>query len=164
MSAAEKFIKDEAIKASFVIGGKTALPEKLVSSLPGKQKIEGSNRNDTNAKVIEKFYGDKELDNLYLAKDGRDGDTQLIDALAVGALAAKNGAPVLIASKKLSSAQVDVINTKKIDTITQVGGKGNEGAFNQLKDIEKEDVYEVGTVEELKEALANANANEPGEY
>ena len=160
LSAAEKFIKDEAIKASFVIGGKTALPEKLVSSLPGKQRIEGSNRNDTNAKVIEKFYGDKELDNLYLAKDGRDGDTQLIDALAVGALAAKNGAPVLIASKKLSSAQVDVINTKKIDTITQVGGKGNEGAFNQLKDIEKEDVYEVGTVEELKEALANANAND----
>ena len=158
--AAEKFIKDEAIKASFIIGGTTVLPEKLVSSLPGKQRIEGSNRNDTNAKVIEKFYGDKELDNLYLAKDGRDGDTQLIDALAVGALAAKNGAPVLIASKKLSSAQVDVINTKKIDTITQVGGKGNEGAFNQLKDIEKEDVYEVGTVEELKEALANANAND----
>ena len=160
LSAAEKFIKDEAIKASFVIGGKTALPEKLVSSLPGKQRIEGSNRNDTNAKVIEKFYGDKELDNLYLAKDGRDGDTQLIDALAVGALAAKNGAPVLIASKKLSEKQIDVINTKKIDTITQVGGKGNEGAFNQLKDIEKEDVYEVGTVEELKEALANANAND----
>ena len=160
LSAAEKFIKDEAIKASFIIGGTTVLPEKLVSSLPGKQRIEGSNRNDTNAKVIEKFYGDKELDNLYLAKDGRDGDTQLIDALAVGALAAKNGAPVLIASKKLSSTQVDVINTKKIDTITQVGGKGNEGAFNQLKDIEKEDVYEVGTVEELKEALANANAND----
>ena len=160
LSAAEKFIKDEAIKASFIIGGTTALPEKLVSSLPGKQRIEGSNRNDTNAKVIEKFYGDKELDNLYLAKDGRDGDTQLIDALAVGALAAKNGAPVLIASKKLSSAQVDVINTKKIDTITQVGGKGNEGAFNHLKEIEKEDVYEVETVEELKEALSKANAND----
>ena len=160
LSAAEKFIKDEAIKASFIIGGTTVLPEKLVSSLPGKQRIEGSNRNDTNAKVIEKFYGDKELDNLYLAKDGRDGDTQLIDALAVGALAAKNGAPVLIASKKLSSTQVDVINTKKIDTITQVGGNGNEGAFNQLQDIEKVEVYEVGTVEELKEALANANAND----
>lgn len=160
LSAAEKFIKDEAIKASFIIGGTTALPEKLVSSLPGKQRIEGSNRNDTNAKVIEKFYGDKELDNLYLAKDGRDGDTQLIDALAVGALAAKNGAPVLIASKKLSEKQIDVINTKKIDTITQVGGKGNEGAFNQLKDIEETDVYEVGTVEELKEALEKANAND----
>ena len=160
LSAAEKFIKDEAIKASFVIGGKTALPEKLVSNLPGKQRIEGLDRKDTNAKVIEKFYTGKELNNVYLAKDGMGDSEQLIDALAVGALAAKNGAPVLIASKKLSEKQIDVINTKKIDTITQVGGKGNEGAFNQLKDIEKEDVYEVGTVEELKEALEKANAND----
>ena len=160
LSAAEKFIKDEAIKASFVIGGKTALPEKLVSNLPGKQRIEGLDRKDTNAKVIEKFYTGKELNNVYLAKDGMGDSEQLIDALAVGALAAKNGAPVLIASKKLSEKQIDVINTKKIDTITQVGGKGNEGAFNQLKDIEEIDVYEVGTVEELKEALEKANAND----
>ena len=160
LSAAEKFIKDEAIKASFVIGGKTALPEKLVSNLPGKQRIEGLDRKDTNAKVIEKFYTGKELNNVYLAKDGMGDSEQLIDALAVGALAAKNGAPVLIASKKLSEKQIDVINTKKIETITQVGGKGNEGAFNQLKDIEETDVYEVGTVEELEEALANANAND----
>ena len=160
LSAAEKFIKDEAIKSSFVIGGKTALPEKLVESLPAKQRIEGANRNDTNAKVIEKFYGDKELDNLYLAKDGRGGDTQLIDALAVGALAAKNGAPVLIASKSLNANQINVINTKKIDTITQVGGKGNEGAFSQLKEIEKAEVIKVKNEAELQEALKKANAND----
>lgn len=160
VAAAEKFIKDEAIKASFIIGGTTVLPEKLVSSLPGKQRIKGSNRNDTNAKVIEKFYGDRNLDNLYLAKDGMGDSGQLIDALAVGALAAKNGAPVLIASKKLSETHKNVINTKRIDTITQVGGKGNEGAFNQLKDIEKEEVIKVKTEAELQEALKKANAND----
>lgn len=160
VAATEKFIKDEAIKASFIIGGTTVLPEKLVSSLPGKQRIKGSNRNDTNAKVIEKFYGDRNLDNLYLAKDGMRDSGQLIDALAVGALAAKNGAPVLIASKKLSETHKNVINTKRIDTITQVGGKGNEGAFNQLKDIEKEEVIKVKTEAELQEALKKANAND----
>ena len=160
LSIVEKFIKDENISASFIIGGNKAVADSIVANLPGKQRIEGDNRNDTNAKVIEKFYGNKELDNIYLAKDGMANSGQLIDALAVGALAAKNGAPVLIASKKLSSTQVDVINTKKINTITQVGGNGNEGAFNQLQDIEKVEVYEVGTVEELKEALAKANAND----
>ena len=160
LSIVEKFIKDENISASFIIGGNKAVADSIVANLPGKQRIEGDNRNDTNAKVIEKFYGNKELDNIYLAKDGMANSGQLIDALAVGALAAKNGAPVLIASKKLSSTQVDVINTKKINTITQVGGNGNEGAFNQLQDIEKVEVYEVGTVEELKDALANANAND----
>ena len=160
LSASEKFIKDEAIKASYLIGGTTVLPNKMVSSLPGKKRLEGSNRNDTNAKVIETFYKEKELKNVYVAKDGRGGDSQLIDALAVGVLAAKNASPVLIASKNLNAKQVNVINTKEVSNIVQVGGKGNEGAFNQLKEIEKEDVYEVETVEELKEALAKANAND----
>ena len=160
LSASEKFIKDEAIKASYLIGGTTVLPNKMVSSLPGKKRLEGSNRNDTNAKVIETFYKGKELKNVYVAKDGRGGDSQLIDALAVGVLAAKNASPVLIASKNLNAKQVNVINTKEVSNIVQVGGKGNEGAFNHLKEIEKEDVYEVETVEELKEALSKANAND----
>ena len=160
LSVAEKFIKSESIKASFIIGGKTVLPEKLVSSLPGKQRIEGSNRNNTNAKVIEKFYANRNLDNLYLAKDGMGDSGQLIDALAVGALAAKNGAPVLIASKKLSETQKNIINTKRIETITQVGGKGNEKAFAELKEIEKEVVIKVKNEEELQEALKKANAND----
>ena len=160
LSAVEKFIKEESIKSSFIIGGDKAVSNEIAKNLPGKQRIEGSDRNDTNAKVIEKFYADKELDNLYLAKDGMENSGQLIDALAVGALAAKNGAPVLIASKKLNANQVNVVNTKKIATITQVGGKGNEGAFNQLKEIEKAEVIKVKNEAELQEALKKANAND----
>ena len=160
LSAVEKFIKEESIKSSFIIGGDKAVSNEIAKNLPGKQRIEGSDRNDTNAKVIEKFYADKELDNLYLAKDGMENSGQLIDALAVGALAAKNGAPVLIASKKLSANQINVINTKKISTITQVGGEGNEKAFNELKEIEKAEVIKVKTEAELQEALKKANAND----
>ena len=160
LSVVEKFIKDEAIKSSFIIGGDKAVSNEIAKNLPGKQRIEGVNRSDTNAKVIETFYADKELDNLYLAKDGMENSGQLIDALAVGALAAKNGAPVLIASKKLSANQTNVVNTKKIATITQVGGKGNEGAFSQLKEIEKAEVIKVKNEAELQEALKKANAND----
>ena len=160
LTLVEKFIKDESIKSSFIIGGDKAVSNEIAKNLPGKQRIEGANRNETNAKVIEKFYADKELDNLYLAKDGMENSGQLIDALAVGALAAKNGAPVLIASKKLSANQINVINTKKISTITQVGGEGNEKAFNELKEIEKAEVIKVKTEAELQEALKKANAND----
>ena len=160
LSAVEKFINSESIKTSFVIGGDEAVSDEAIAKLPGKQRIEGSDRNDTNAKVIEKFYADKELDNLYLAKDGMENSGQLIDALAVGALAAKNGAPVLIASKKLNANQVNVVNTKKIATITQVGGEGNEKAFNELKEIEKAEVIKVKNEAELQEALKKANAND----
>ena len=160
LSVVEKFIKDEAIKSSFIIGGDKAVSNEIAKNLPGKQRIEGANRNDTNAKVIETFYADKNLDNLYLAKDGMENSGQLIDALAVGALASKNGAPVLIASKKLNANQVNVVNTKKIATITQVGGEGNEKAFNELKEIEKAEVIKVKNEAELQEALKKANAND----
>ena len=160
LSVVEKFIKDEAIKSSFIIGGDKVVSNEIVKNLPGKQRIEGANRNETNAKVIEKFYADRELDNLYVAKDGMENSGHLIDALAVGSLAAKNGAPVLIASKKLNEKQINVINTKKISTITQVGGNGNEKAFDELKEIEKSETIKVKNEAELQEALKKANAND----
>ena len=160
LTLVEKFIKDESIKSSFIIGGDKAVSNEIVKNLPGKQRIEGANRNETNAKVIEKFYADRELDNLYVAKDGMENSGHLIDALAVGSLAAKNGAPVLIASKKLNEKQINVINTKKISTITQVGGNGNEKAFDELKEIEKSETIKVKNEVELQEALKKANAND----
>ena len=160
LTLVEKFIKDESIKSSFIIGGDKVVSNEIVKNLPGKQRIEGANRNETNAKVIEKFYADRELDNLYVAKDGMENSGHLIDALAVGSLAAKNGAPVLIAYKKLNEKQINVINTKKISTITQVGGNGNEKAFGELKEIEKSETIKVKNEAELQEALKKANAND----
>ena len=40
LSVSEKFIKAESIKSSFIIGGKTVLLDKLVSSILGKDRIE----------------------------------------------------------------------------------------------------------------------------
>ena len=160
LTLVEKFIKDESIKSSFIIGGDKVVSNEIVKNLSGKQRIEGANRNETNAKVIEKFYADRELDNLYVAKDGMENSGHLIDALAVGSLAAKNGAPVLIASKKLNEKQINVINTKRISTITQVGGNGNEKAFGELKEIEKSEIIKVKNEAELQEALKKANAND----
>lgn len=135
LETSNKFINEENIKASYIIGGTKAVPEIIVSKLPGKQRIQGDNRNDTNAKVIEKFYTNEKLNNIYLAKDGMGNNNQLIDALAVGVLASKNDSPVLIASNKLSETQKNVIKNKKLSVITQVGGNGNEKAFAELKSI-----------------------------
>ena len=50
--------------------------------------------------------------------------------------------------------QKDVTNTKSFKTVTQVGGNGNETAFNELKTMQGITVYEVKTVAELNNALA----------
>lgn len=136
ISASKDFINSTGIEKSYVIGGDKAVSDYVMSSLPGAERVSGSNRNDTNAKVIEKFYPSNSLNNIYVAKNGSGNTGQLIDALAVGVLAAKNSSPVLIVSNSLSSSQRNVVGSKEIGIVTRVGGNGNESAFEEVKELQ----------------------------
>ena len=158
--ASDEFIKSKNISTSYVIGGENVISKDVENKLPNAKRIEGIDRNETNAKVIETFYTEKEIKNAYVAKDGMGKEDYLIDALSVGVLAAKNDSPVIIVGNKLNQMQKDVTNTKSFDTVTQVGGSGNETAFDELKTMQGITVYEVKTVAELNNALAKADAND----
>lgn len=158
--ASDEFINKEDIKTSYVIGGPNTVSNEVLGKLPNAKRINGMDRNETNAKVLEAFYTEKELDNAYVAKDGMGKEDHLIDALAVGVLAAKNDSPVIIVGNKLNQMQKDVTNTKSFKTVTQIGGNGNEIAFGELKTMQGVTTYNVTTVKELNEALAKADAND----
>ena len=158
--ASDEFINKEDIKTSYVIGGPNTVSNEVLGKLPNAKRINGMDRNETNAKVLEAFYTEKELDNAYVAKDGMGKEDHLIDALAVGVLAAKNDSPVIIVGNKLNQMQKDVTNTKSFKTVTQIGGNGNETAFGELKTMQAVTTYNVTTVKELNEALAKADAND----
>lgn len=136
VSLSKEFIYSNGIEKSYVIGRDKAVPNYVMSSLPGSERVSGSNRNDTNAKVIEKFYPSNSLNNIYVAKNGSKNTGQLIDALAVGVLAAKNSSPVLIVSNSLSANQRNVVRSKEIGIVTRVGGNGNESAFEEVKELQ----------------------------
>lgn len=136
VALSKEFIYSNGIEKSYVIGGDKAVPNYVMSSLPEAERVSGSNRNDTNAKVIEKFYPSNSLNNIYVAKNGSKNTGQLIDALAVGVLAAKNSSPVLIVSNSLSSSQRNVVGSKEIGIVTRVGGNGNESAFEEVKELQ----------------------------
>ncbi|WP_315168393.1 cell wall-binding repeat-containing protein [Metaclostridioides mangenotii] len=157
---ADKFIAEKSIKSSYVIGGTNSVSNEVSSKLPNATRVEGKDRNETNAKVIETFYKEKELKNAYVAKNGMTKENELIDGLAVGVLAAKNDSPVLLVGKNLSQGQKDVTNTKTFKTITQVGGGSNEASFNELKTMQQVTTYNVSTVAKLNEAMAKADAND----
>jgi putative cell wall-binding protein len=157
---ADKFIAEKSIKSSYVIGGTNSVSKEVASKLPNATRVEGKDRNETNAKVIETFYTEKELKNAYVAKNGMTKENELIDGLAVGVLAAKNDSPVILVGKNLSQGQKDVTNTKTFKTITQVGGGSNEASFNELKTMQGVTTYNVSTVAELNEAMAKADAND----
>lgn len=136
VALSKEFIYSNGIEKSYVIGGDKAVPNYVMSSLPEAERVSGSNRNDTNAKVIENFYPSNSLNNIYVAKNGSKNTGQLIDALAVGVLAAKNSSPVLIVSNSLSSSQRNVVGSKEIGIVTRVGGNGNESAFEEVKELQ----------------------------
>ncbi|NJB08435.1 cell surface protein, partial [Clostridioides difficile] len=81
VEAFDKFIRDEKVIKAYVIGGTTSVSRAVEKSLPNAERVSGKDRNETNAKVIEKFYTDTNLSNLYVTKDGSKNENQLIDSL-----------------------------------------------------------------------------------
>ncbi|MGX4598574.1 cell wall-binding repeat-containing protein [Faecalimicrobium sp. JNUCC 81] len=147
----DAWIKSQYINKSYVIGGTTVISDTIKDKLPNNERIYGNNRNDTNAKVIEKFYTSENLKTVYIANDSishRDGN-KLIDALAVGPVAAKNNAPVAIVGNKLSNTQKEVFSKKRFDTLIQVGGQVSSNPVKELQEIQK-NIDELNTVSSVK--------------
>ncbi|EGT4533342.1 TPA: cell wall-binding repeat-containing protein [Clostridioides difficile] len=156
----DEFIKEHNIKISYIIGGTYSISSSVERDLPNARRISGNNRNETNAKVIQEFYKNTDLKNLYVTKDGIKKQGDLIDSLAVGVLAAKNNSPIVLVGNKLDVLQRDILNTKIFDKVIQVGGMGNESVVEDFMDIQEETRYTVETVEELNSALKKSDAND----
>lgn len=132
----DKIIKDCKVSKLYIVGGKSVLSDSLHSKVENSQRISGRDRNETNIKVMEEFYGEK-LNNLYVAKNGMDRQDNLIDALSVGVLAGKNQSPVMLVGNQITDGQKKLIGSKKIESICKIGGKGNEDSFSQIKKLIK---------------------------
>ncbi|MCC0734304.1 cell wall-binding repeat-containing protein [Clostridioides sp. ZZV14-6009] len=157
---ADNFIDSKDIEKSYVIGGTYSISSSVERNLPNATRIAGSSRSETNAKIIEEFYKDTDIKNIYVTKDGTKNKNDLIDSLAVGVLAAKNSSPILLAGNKLDIAQKDVLNTKVIDKVTQIGGLGNENVVEDILYIQEETKYTVETIDELNVAIKKADTND----
>ena len=132
-----EFIESNKIKTSYVIGLENAVSNEIAKKLPNSKRIGGLNRNETNAAILENFYTNKDVKNLFVAKDGMKNANDLIDALSVGVLASKEKSPIVIVGNKLDVKQEKVLTSKNVKEVTQVGGNGNENSFNQIANIFK---------------------------
>lgn len=137
------FIKLEDIKQSYIIGGTSVVPSTLdgeLSNLTNNkivERISGSDRNETNSNIINKFYTSETLNNLFVSKNGMRKENELIDSLVVGVLSAKEKSPIILVGNSLTESQKDIIYKKKFKKITKIGGKGNENSFNEIKEIKR---------------------------
>lgn len=127
-----------SLKDSYIIGGEQSVPKLVETEFKNIIRLSGSNRNDTNAKIIEKFYPNDELEHTFVVKDGSRNQDMLIDGLAVGAYAANVKSPIVLSHGRLSELQKEVLNSKKIKNITQVGGGMNSMSATELLIMKEE--------------------------
>ena len=113
-----------------IIGGENAVSkadyEAVKEEANSVNRIAGSNRQATNALIIEKYYSGSfagSTKNVIVAKDGQKNKAELIDALAAANMASNKKAPIVLATNKLSTAQINALelNAKDAATLYQVG-------------------------------------------
>ncbi|MCC0631878.1 cell wall-binding repeat-containing protein [Clostridioides sp. ZZV15-6388] len=130
-SEAKSFITQNS-NETYIIGGEYNISKKLEGQLVNSERLAGTDRKDTNAKVLEKFYGKlSKVSNMYFAKDGSGREADLVDGLAAGVLAAKTKSPVILASGSLSNGQQSFIKKVKADKFVQVGGGKNSNPYTE---------------------------------
>lgn len=124
----EQNVKTAANKHVYVVGGNNSVSQKAYSDtldVVGQANIErlsGDNRQDTNAEVVEKFFGEtvdldsvtaevQSADKVVVAKSDNNG---MVDALGAGLYAGLNKAPVLLATNNFTEDQEDYLRDMNI--------------------------------------------------
>lgn len=124
----------------YLIGGTSVISQGIENELKSTTnkaiyRINGTDRKDTNAKVIEKFFPQKDINTIYVAKDGMAKENELVDALAVGSLSSMKNSPILISSGNLGSTQRNMIIDKDIKNVIQVGEGANKISVKEIIDL-----------------------------
>ncbi|MGL4731179.1 MAG: cell wall-binding repeat-containing protein [Clostridium sp.] len=155
----KNFIDDKKVDTTYVVGGQAVVSKNVETALDAK-RLGGENRAETNAKVLTEFYNDKIINNIYVAKDGSNKESELVDALSAGALASKENSPVMILGSELSNGQKEFLSTKQVEMLTRVGHGISDKAVEQIYDALKViSAIDVTTIEELQEAIKNSRDN-----
>jgi putative cell wall-binding protein len=147
-SASKDFVNGESVSKSYVIGSNNSVSDSVMNSLPGtKTRLGGADRHDTNAAVIKEFYTAASWNNVYVAKSGfvKTND-EIVDALAAGVLAAKNGNPIVLVGKNMNSSQISLLGSKKFTKMTQIGMGIPTDAITQIKNTQADEESAVSSV------------------
>ena len=131
------WLKEQNLEDAYFIGGNKVISDNVINSVNEittndvtANRIAGNNREETNAKVIEKLYTGG-FSNVYAAKSN-----VLVDALSAGPMAAQRNCPVvLVNSRGLTDAQKNVLSGKYVDHVYQIGGGVSFKGMSELNSI-----------------------------
>lgn len=152
-----QWIKNNEIKDSYVVGGEGVISKEVENQLPNVTRLGGTDRNETNGKVLDYFYNDIDINTIYTAKDGRNNLTELVDALSVGPLAAREKSPVILAGSSLNKVQKDFLEKKQPRFLIEVGGGISKNTIDEIcKSLTTIVRFDVSNEEDLEKAIKKA--------
>ena len=131
-NATETALQKLGVKETFVIGGKAAVSEEVMSSLTNPTRLGGATRYDTNIAVVEEFG--EAVGEMFVATDAT-----FADALTGAVLAAKNNSGLLLVRDNVPTAVASFIEESLLLKLTLFGGETAISAEveNQLFDLLK---------------------------
>lgn len=131
------YIKSENVADGHIIGGPNSISDSAIDQINtaiskdiSGNRISGSDRKETNAKVIEKFYTNTQLDGVIVAKEN-----DLVDALTVGPLGAKKDMPVVLATNEVNKMQENILGKKKSPKVYEIGGGIKPTVIEKVKTL-----------------------------
>ena len=133
------WLKSQNLLDAYFIGGDLVISDNVINKVNSvtsnnvlNNRVYGLNRQETNAKVIQKFYTNSNYNALLVTKSN-----PLVDALSAGPLAAKKNSPIVLVSDTIHNSQKDILSNKSTNLVYQVGGGINQNSFNSILDILK---------------------------
>lgn len=128
------WLKETKLKNAYFIGGEAVISNNVINSVNNityndinNNRVFGQDRFETNAKVIEKFYSNDNLESVSII-DVNDYTNGLI----VAPFSAKYKSPMVIVSDKLNRTQSDVLKLKYTDKVYRIGNRVNDNAFDEF--------------------------------
>lgn len=131
------WIKSKGIKNAYFIGDEEVVGDNIIEKVNGitsndvkGNRLGGIDRQETNAKVIEKFYNESSYNALFVSKSD-----PLVDALTAGPLAAKLKSPIVMVGNAVSNYQQRVLSEKSTNLIYKIADDINENSFKRVLEL-----------------------------
>jgi putative cell wall-binding protein len=130
------FVKNNSSKVT-VVGTSNVINDSILSTVNGTRIDGGSDRFDTNLKVLNAYKDTVKMDKMYVANASNDG---YADALVASAVAGKTGAPLVLVDTDGSTGTTNAIkyitsNETSTTAINIIGGTGvvSQNVEDELK-------------------------------
>lgn len=135
-SSVKNWIKSNSISSAYFLGKTAVISDNVIKEIDSVvsgnvsgNRIGGSDRNQTNARVIKALYPSENYNPVFVAKN-----RPLVDAISVGVYAARTKSPIVIAGNALDSEQANILKNKKTNSIFRIGGGISNDTYNKIRE------------------------------